>query len=178
MVAGPITYSDEQLALRPRLEAANIDPNSFLATDYLNHFNEILMSLDMVLDMPDFVEDLKDWEPLSYAEHFRLSSFAAKALVIEAYDAAPEDVRTDFDMTADALNGMIGDVIQDLVAALEEGSPLDPRFVQNFEQERSAMNDMLSHLNGLIHCGTDAATDADEQAADADRQSEIDQLFD
>jgi hypothetical protein len=39
------------------LAAANINPQSGLATDYLNHFNEAIMLLEMIPDMPDCVED-------------------------------------------------------------------------------------------------------------------------
>ena len=42
--------------LRDRLEGSNINPNTFLATDYLNHFNELVMFLEMIPDMPDMLE--------------------------------------------------------------------------------------------------------------------------
>ena len=53
-----------------QLRAANINPRSGLATDYLNHFNEAIMLLEMVPDMPECAEDFLTWTPLSYAEHF------------------------------------------------------------------------------------------------------------
>ena len=40
-----------------RLRAANINPHTGLATDYLNHFNEAVMLLEMVPDMPECAED-------------------------------------------------------------------------------------------------------------------------
>ncbi|MEO8318885.1 MAG: hypothetical protein ABI561_11235, partial [Bradyrhizobium sp.] len=36
-----------------QLKAANINPRTGLATDYLNHFNEAIMLLEMVPDMPE-----------------------------------------------------------------------------------------------------------------------------
>ena len=39
------------------LSAANINPRTGLATDYLNHFNEAVMLLEMVPDMPECAED-------------------------------------------------------------------------------------------------------------------------
>ena len=53
-----------------QLRAANINPRTGLATDYLNHFNEAIMLLEMVPDMPECAEDFLTWTPLSYAEHF------------------------------------------------------------------------------------------------------------
>jgi len=36
----------------------NVNNNTFLETDYLNHFNEIVMLV--VSDMPDILEDAKE----------------------------------------------------------------------------------------------------------------------
>ena len=71
-----------------QLRAANINPRTGLATDYLNHFNEAIMLLEMVPDMPECAEDFLGWQPLSYAEHFTASNFKARDLAIEAYESA------------------------------------------------------------------------------------------
>ena len=52
------------------LRAANINPRTGLATDYLNHFNEAVMLLEMVPDIPECAEDFLAWTPLTYPEHF------------------------------------------------------------------------------------------------------------
>src|SRR3546814_7715400 len=49
----------------------NINQNTLLATDYLNHFNEIIMLLEMVPSMPECYRDAVEWRPKSYAQHFR-----------------------------------------------------------------------------------------------------------
>ena len=79
------------------LKAANINPRTGLATDYLNHFNEAVMLLEMVPDIPDCAEDFLQWSPLSYAEHFTASNFAARDLAIAAYEAADVGLRAEFD---------------------------------------------------------------------------------
>src|SRR6201982_3555780 len=79
-----------------RLRVANINPRTGLATDYLNHFNEAIMLLEMVPDMPECSEDFLAWYPLSYAEHFTLSNFRARDLAIEAYELADERIRAEF----------------------------------------------------------------------------------
>ena len=55
------------------LEGTNIHPDTLLATDYLNHFNEIAMMIEMLPMMPDAIEDIGGWELLSYQDHFRIS---------------------------------------------------------------------------------------------------------
>ena len=77
------------------LRAANINPRTGLATDYLNHFNEAIMLLEMIPDMPECAEDFLTWTPLSYAEHFWASNFKARDLAIEAYELS--DAKVEFD---------------------------------------------------------------------------------
>src|ERR1700754_2777542 len=79
------------------LRAANINPRTGLATDYLNHFNEAIMLLEMIPDMPDCAEDFLLWHPLSYAEHFTASNFKARDLAISAYESTAPHIRAEFD---------------------------------------------------------------------------------
>src|SRR5260370_39703944 len=80
-----------------RLRAANINPRTGLATDYLNHFNEAIMLLEMIPDIPECAEDFLLWYPLSYREHFMASHFKARDLAIEAYESADAGIRAEFD---------------------------------------------------------------------------------
>src|SRR6478609_2369413 len=82
------------------LLAANINPKTGLATDYLNHFNEAIMLLEMIPDMPDCFEDFLGWQPLSYREHFTASNFKGRDLAIAAYEKAEPAVREEFDNLA------------------------------------------------------------------------------
>ena len=53
-----------------RLAAANVNPATGLATDYLNHFNEAIMLLEMLPSAPEFRDDFLRWQPVSYREYF------------------------------------------------------------------------------------------------------------
>lgn len=80
-----------------RLKAANLHPETGLATDYLNRFNEAIMLLEIVNDDPSCVEELQAWEPADYVEHFSRSTFKARDLAIEAYHQAPLVLRRRLD---------------------------------------------------------------------------------
>jgi len=97
----------EREARAAELRAANINPRTGLATDYLNHFNEAIMLLEMVPDMPECSEDFLSWRPLSYAEHFTASNFKARDLAIEAYNAADARTRDEFDNITSALTSIL-----------------------------------------------------------------------
>jgi hypothetical protein len=90
-----------------QLADANINPTTGLATDYLNHFNEAIMLLEMVATCPDCVADFHDWRPLSYREHFQASRFKGRELAIAAYDAADPAVRHCLDNLASTMTTVI-----------------------------------------------------------------------
>jgi hypothetical protein len=83
-----------------RLEDANINPSTGLATDYLNRFNEAVMLLDMLGTCPEFRDDFLSWEPMSYREHFRASHSRTRDLAIAAYDTADPNIRSGLDTLA------------------------------------------------------------------------------
>ena len=89
------------------MRAANINPRTGLATDYLNHFNEAIMLLEMIPDMPECADDFLLWQPLSYAEHFTASNFKARDLAIEAYDSADAHIRAEFDNISSAMTSIL-----------------------------------------------------------------------
>ena len=178
-------------AYQRRLTEANINPKTYLATDYLNHYNEITMLLEMLPDMPDMVEECLEWRPKSYAQHFKDSGFQATDLAIEAYGLAPANVRTSFVATCDQLDTMIMRILSglQLVGASERGLTEQ---AQNLVRQRveEIQHDLMT-LNKVIH-GThnDAdvasaeldvktpAVDMGESGEDTQTQADIDKLFD
>ncbi|MBT4486689.1 MAG: hypothetical protein HOK30_25190 [Rhodospirillaceae bacterium] len=115
--------SDPIASLKARITDTNIDGNTFLATDYLNHFNEIVMLLEMIPDMPDILEEAKEWQPKSYAEHFNDSGLSDSALTIEAYENAPVEFREPFEETVERMNKVVFKNIENIEAALESTRP-------------------------------------------------------
>src|ERR1039458_7940954 len=80
-------------AAAARLAEANINPATGLATDYLNHFNEAIMLLEMLSSCREGRDAFLGWRPMSYREHFEASGFKGRALAIAAYDAADPSLR-------------------------------------------------------------------------------------
>lgn len=115
--------------IRGRLAGTNINQQTLLATDYLNHFNEIVMTLGMVPDFRDLMDDAKEWQPISYIEHFQNSAFSDKDLAIEAYDHVPERFLTPFEQTIGQVTQLIQSVIQRLDGLVANGSDEELRNV-------------------------------------------------
>jgi hypothetical protein len=103
----PRLSGPEAEARAAALRAANINLRTGLATDYLNHFNEAIMLLEMIPDMPECAEDFLNWCPLSYCEHFMASNFKGRELAIEAYEQADAAIRAEFDNITSAMTSIL-----------------------------------------------------------------------
>ena len=103
----PLRKDAGKTAPAAELRAANINPRTGLATDYLNHFNEAIMLLEMIPDIPGCAEDFLTWQPLSYREHFAASNFRARELAIAAYDSADPEIRGEFDSITGAMTSIL-----------------------------------------------------------------------
>jgi hypothetical protein len=136
----------DNAARAAQLRAANINPRTGLATDYLNHFNEAVMLLEMVPDMPECAEDFLGWRPLSYAEHFTASNFKARALAIEAYDTADVRIRTEFDNITSAITSILTAV----GAAMREASQ-DKTRARLAEQATGWVKPLVMQAGGIIN---------------------------
>jgi hypothetical protein len=175
-------YSRLMLSLSPfspdALAAANINPSSFLATDYLNHFNEVVMLMEMVPDMPDMVDDVMAWEPRGYTEHFEQSVFADKALAIEAYQAAPAATKARFDAVIADLDNQIVD-IQIMLSGVDTSASMDPaladRLMMAIVNELRPAIDRASGIINAVDDAADAGIHSDETKMRA--QDAVDELF-
>ena len=102
------TPDDDRLVLTSdALRAANINPKSYLATDYLNHYNEVLMLLEMLPSMPDMLDEILSWQPKSYPQHFEDTGFSGKKLAIASYHSAPMATRRPFDLVISHIDGQL-----------------------------------------------------------------------
>jgi hypothetical protein len=90
-----------------QLAKANINPTTGLATDYLNHFNEAIMLLDLVSAVPECLPDLMAWGPMSYQEHFAGSGFEDREVAVAAYELADPVARADLQQLTDAMTAIL-----------------------------------------------------------------------
>lgn len=153
-----------------RLEQANINPQTGLATDYLNHFNEVMMLLEMLPAMPDCAEDVLAWGPLDYEGHFENSSFKDKKLAILAYHAAPAYLREHLEARVADINEL---VIQIQTQLREAPDPsVVAAEVADFATHQ--IKPLISMASGVIHGHVEP--EAEQPEGDA-AQAEIDALF-
>jgi len=90
-----------------RICEPKINPVTGLATDYLNHFNEAIMLLEMLSSSPDCLDDFFAWRPMTYCEHFAASGFKGRDQVIAGYEAADPALRKSLDALAATMTAML-----------------------------------------------------------------------
>ena len=140
-------------------ELPNINPVTGLSTDYLNHFTEAVMVLEIAGDMPDCIDALRDWQPKTYAEHFAASHFSNRDVVVRAYRATEPTVRAALDTTAERLNVTL--------AATRDGLLRRTNVDALTQYSLGVVRPMLTRLTALINGATHQAR----------AQAQIDAMF-
>ncbi|MGI8524760.1 MAG: hypothetical protein ACR2K5_01030 [Pseudolabrys sp.] len=139
-----------------RLAEANINPATGLATDYLNHFNEAIMLLELLSGCPDCIEDFLAWKPMSYREHFAASNFKDRALAIAAYQSADPAVRHCLETLADTMTA----VLETTRAAMRADLPAEAA-TKLAEHSAAALKPLVARAGAVIN----GETTADDAAA-------------
>lgn len=153
------TYSE------PELLAANVNPHTGLATDYLNLFNEAIMLFEMGLDMPDMAEELADWKPRDYTTHFEQSGFELREVVISAYLHAPSDKRLAFDECCARALAIFDSSINILLSSNIDDSDARHDLENRLRDMKALVVEMDSHIHGRA------------ETMETNRQSQVDALF-
>ena len=141
---------------------ANINPVTGLATDYLNHFNEAIMLLEMLSSCPDCLDDFLAWRPMSYREHFAASHFKGRDMAIAAYDAADADRRNALDALAATMTAMLEATRTALTAGLppEAGGLIA-------EAAAAWLKPLVARAGAVINGESDVKADAAAEAPQA-----------
>jgi hypothetical protein len=142
-----------------RVCVANINPHTGLATDYLNHFSEAIMLLEMLSACPDCIEDFLAWRPLSYREHFAASHFKSRDLAIIAYERADPAQRE----SLDALAGTMTAMLEATRSAMQAGLPAQTAGALA-GRAAASLKPLIARAGAVINGDADGAESAAPQA--------------
>ncbi|MGB7259283.1 MAG: hypothetical protein ACRECC_13895 [Pseudolabrys sp.] len=134
-----------------RMDDTNINPATGLATDYLNHFNEAVMLLEMFSSCPDCIDDFLAWKPMSYCQHFGASKFKDRHAAIAAYEAADPEVRKNLDTLANTMNALL----EGTRAAMRLNMPL-AKSRNLADRTARALKPLIAHAGAVINGDPDA----------------------
>ncbi len=149
-VQGGEDWLDDQLLGGMRVTDASINVATGLATDFLNHFNEAVMLLELSGSCPECLDEFLKWQPRTYREHFAASRFQDREIAIKAYEAADPALRQCLDMIADTMNS----VLVAAGSALRSGMP--PESAGHFAAGAADMiKPLIARAGSLINGETD-----------------------
>jgi hypothetical protein len=131
----------------------NINPATGLSTDYLNHFTEAIMALEMARAMPECLDDLRAWRPKTYVEHFEDSRFRNRDVVIGAYRKAQPALRSALDDVSVKLNKQLADLCSLMV---EQNA--SPQADATAQRALRSLRPLVARMTALVNGATDRAT--------------------
>jgi hypothetical protein len=159
---------------RSHIPGTNINESTLLASDYLNHFHELVMLLEALSSEPDgFAEDLLAWRPLTYEEHFTQSGFRDKNLAIAAYRRAPPRVRARFDEAVALLHGEALTLVATVGGELDSGGDLEKICLD----AASRLRVLIDQANAIANGEVPAERGETEAQGETSSQAAIDALF-
>ena len=160
---------------RSHIPGTNINESTLLASDYLNHFHELVMLFEAISSEPqDFSDDLLSWRPLTYEEHFAESGFRDKNLAIAAYRRAPPKIRARFDEAVARLHGEAVTLVAEVAANLT-GSTADLNAA--CEQAVQRLRLLIDEANAIANGEALPDRTDPDTLGDVGGQAAIDALF-
>ncbi len=167
-------------AMQERVRGTNICEETLLATDYLNRYAGAAMLIQMAPDMPDMLEELEEWEAVTYREHYKSTNIPDAELAVEAYEIALAKYREPLDTIVERMNGNVIRARDSLRAAVMEGDPMQVSLMAGLASE--GLHKLVELAAAVIHGSEDAVDRIDEVEvalpSATSKQDEIDALFD
>jgi hypothetical protein len=111
--AAPASEAGTTLAKDIAEKAALLtNPASGLANDFLNHFNEIFLLIEnLPVLLPEMVDELMQWQPITYLEYFERSNLPGRSQALADYERIDPAFRTSFEALIDRLNTLALQII-------------------------------------------------------------------
>jgi hypothetical protein len=152
--------------LQRRAEAI-VNPASGLANDYLNLFNEIVMLTEQLPTMPELIEDILNWRPVTYQSYFSRSILPGRASAIEAYEKLDLGFRKDFEsVVADLDRRAVGAVVAIRRQYKKNPDTSSPVMSELCERVGQALRDVLLTASDLVNHGRRTPCESAQERAD------------
>lgn len=141
-----------------------------LSTDYLNHYNEALMLIEMAIMEPMMAAELVHWKPTTYVQHFSGSNLRCAPGALKAWEALDPIAQGAFDAMCMAMNRMVDTAIRSV-----EEVPDPYAAVPILEVAAEAFRSLHARATAFINNGGSLGDSG--YAAPPDGQSAIDDLM-
>jgi hypothetical protein len=92
----------------PGTAAADTFPSACadLSNDFLNHYSEVLMLIEMAGYDPAIAAEIQEWRPIGYRAYFAASQLRRASAALTAYEALPDARREAFEKLVAAMDAL------------------------------------------------------------------------
>jgi hypothetical protein len=164
--ADQVAASSTQARRVERAEAL-VNAVSGLANDFLNIYFEIVMLIEQLPVMPELIDDIIKWHPISYQDYFTSSALPGRAAAIETYKALDPRFRTQFEAVLAELDSKAVGTVAAIrhinkarrSAAIESIETLCARSTE-------AMRETLDKATNLVNYGSSTSQHSAQARAD------------
>ncbi len=154
--------------------AALVNPASGLANDYLNLFNEIVMLVEQLPTMPEFIEDILAWHPVSYEEYFAYSPLPDRNKALAHYAELDAEFRNKFETIVAELDMKAVGSVAAIRRCLKSDAPVDQHKLAELCQKAGEnIRKTLTRATSLVNHGTKRARETAQHRADRLLNSDI-----
>ena len=152
-----------------------LHPQSRMSNDFLNHYNEVVMLLEMLPGMPDCYDDVAAWRPKNYVAHFEASTLHWADYAVAEYQHLDAEWKEPFERILAILDEFLTDAIALLGPLVHD---------EHFERDPTlslmtvtTARGMLGQLNHIIAGGHPDTSEASDPFDVDDAQALADSLF-
>jgi hypothetical protein len=151
---------------REKRAEAIVNPASGLANDYLNLFNEIVMMIEQLPAMPELIDDILQWRPVTYQAYFAKSILPGRTSALEAYGALDAGFRRDFEaVVADLDRRAVGAVVA-IRRQYKIHGGCSELMAEICVRAGEALREVLLKATDLVNHGTRAPRETEQERAD------------
>lgn len=151
--------------------ASLVNPKSGIANDYLNIFYELLLLVENLPVIPEMIDDVVNWQPVSYSDYFQRSRLPGSAAALAIHQQLSRELRESFDRMVQNINEVALAGIRQIETHRKPNGEIYPDdVIELCERLSSELKACLAPTTYLVNNGLEAGG---EQA-----QSMVDRLMD
>jgi hypothetical protein len=165
-VSARIATSSVPSQVQQRAEAI-VNPASGLANDYLNLFNEIVMLIEQLPTMPELIEDIMQWRPVTYQDYFAKSILPGRTSALQAYAALDGSFRRDFESVVSDLDRRAVGAVVAIRRQYKTTGVVSPQSMADLcERAGETLREVLLKATSLVNHGTRTMHESEQARAD------------
>jgi hypothetical protein len=150
-------------------EAVELRGAEGLSNDYLNHFSEVLMLVELAALDPEVIADLAEWRPIDYPSYFATSQLRRAPEARAAYEALCAERLAAFEQVVRAMDQLSTTAIRALRPPCE---PADAALVA--EVTCPALRRLIAQASAFLNSG---GRDLPDSSEIEEAQTVIDRLL-